>query len=45
MDQRYERVWFGDGEKREPILGFPLKLFWGKCPAGMASYPKEVNMS
>ena len=23
-------VWFGGGEKREPILGFPLKLFWGE---------------
>ena len=31
--------------RREPILGFPLKLFWGKCPAGMIYHPKQTNMS
>ena len=42
--QRYERVWSGGREKGEPILGFSLKLFWGKYPAGMTSHTKEVNM-
>ena len=33
-------------ERREkPILGFPLKLFWGKCLTGMTYHPKEVKMS
>ena len=27
------------------IMGFPLKLFWGKCPAGMTYHPKEGKMS
>ena len=45
MGQRYKRVWSGGGEKGEPILGFLLKFFWGKCPTGMTSHPKEVNMS
>ena len=30
MGQRCEWVWSGGGEKGEPILGFPLKLFWGE---------------
>jgi len=38
-------VWSSDGEKGGPILGFSLKLFGGKRPAGMTSHPKEVNMS
>ena len=38
-------MWFGGGEKEEPILGFPLKLFWGKCPVRMTSHLKDVNMS
>ena len=29
----------------KPVLGFSLKLFWGKCPAGMIYHPKEANMS
>ena len=33
------------GRKGKPILGFPLKLFWGKCPAGMTYHPKEGKMS
>ena len=37
------RAWSCCGEKGKPILGFPLKLFWGKYPAGMASHPKEVK--
>ena len=32
------------GRKRESILGFLLKLLWEKCPAGMASHPKEVRI-
>ena len=38
-------MWSGGGEKGEPILGFPFKLFWGKCLAGMTSHPKEANIS
>ena len=38
-------MYSGGGENGEPILGFPLKLFWEKCPAGMISQPKEANMS
>ena len=38
-------MWSGGREKGEPILGFSLKLFWEKCPVGMTSHPKEVNMS
>ena len=33
------------GRKGKPILKFPLKLFWGKCPAGMTYYPKDGKMS
>ena len=35
----------GDREKGELTLGFPLKLFWGKCPARMTSHPKEASMN
>ena len=42
---RGKRVWFGGGEMGKPILGFLLKLFWGKYPVGMTYYPKEVRMS
>ena len=45
MGQRYKMVWSSGREKGEPILGFPLKLFWEKCSARMTSHPKEVNMS
>ena len=31
--------------KGKPILGFSLKLFWGKCPAKMTYHPKEAKMS
>ena len=31
--------------RKKPILGFLLKLFWGKCPAGITCHPKEVRMS
>ena len=30
------------GRKGKPILGFLLKLFWEKCPAGMTCHPKEI---
>ena len=30
---------------KKPILGFLLRLFWEKCPAGMTCHPKEVRMS
>ena len=33
------------GRKRGSTLGFPLKLLWEKCLAGIASHPKEVRMS
>ena len=29
------------GRRRNSILGFSLKLFWGKCPAGMTYHQKE----
>ena len=36
----------GHGSKvRESILGFPLKLFEEKCPAGMTYHPKEEKLS
>ena len=38
-------MWSSGRENVESILGFPLKLFWGKCPAGMTSHPKEENIS
>ena len=37
-------VWWW-GKEGELILGFPLKFFWGKYPAGMTYHPKEANMS
>ena len=33
------------GRGKKPILGILLRLFWGKCPAGMTCHPKEVRMS
>ena len=30
---------------KKPIMGFLLRLFWGKCPVGMTCHPKEVRMS
>ena len=33
------------GKRGKSILGFSLKLFWGKCPAGMTYHPKEGNVS
>ena len=33
------------GRRRKSILGFPLKLFWGKYPAEMTYHPKEGKMS
>ena len=33
------------GKRGEPILGFSLKLFWGKYPIEMTYHPKEANMS
>ena len=33
------------GRRGELILGFPLKLFQGKCPTGMTCHPKEGKMS
>ena len=42
--QGIQRVSFGDEKKRGSILGFPLKLLWGKCSTMMASYLKEVSM-
>ena len=32
------------GRRGKFILGFPLKLFSGKCLAGMTYHPKEGNM-
>ena len=33
------------GKRGKPIPGFSLKLFWGKCPAGMTYHLKEAKMS
>ena len=33
------------GRREEPILGFPLKLFWRKCAAEITYHPKEGQMS
>ena len=33
------------GRKGKSILGFPLKLFEEKCPAGMTYHPKEEKLS
>ena len=33
------------GRRGELILGFPLKLFWGKCPTRMTYHPKEGKIS
>ena len=32
-------------KRRELILGFLLKLLWGKCLAGMTYHPKEGKMN
>ena len=41
-----QRAWSGGGERKEkPILGFLLRLFWGKCPARITCHPKEARMS
>ena len=40
-----KRVWSGGGDREKPILGFLLRLFWGKCPTRMTYRPKEVRMS
>ena len=42
---RSKRVWSGGEERGKPIMGFLLRLFWGKCPAGITYRPKEVRMS
>ena len=41
---RGKRAWSSGGEREKPILGFLLRLFWGKCLAGMTYYPKEARM-
>ena len=33
------------GKGKKPILGFLLRLFWGKCPARITCHPKEARMS
>ena len=33
------------GRRGQSILGFPLKLFWRKCPAGITYHQKEGKMS
>ena len=33
------------GRRGKHIVGFSLKLFWGKCSAGMTYHPKEGKMS
>ena len=33
------------GRMGKPILGFPLKRFWGKCLAAMTYHPKKGKIS
>ena len=33
------------GREKKPILGFLLRLFWGKCLTRITCHPKEVMMS
>ena len=33
------------GKKGKSIMGFPLKLFWRKCPVRMTYHPKEGKMN
>ena len=40
---RGKRAWSGGGEMGKPIMGFLLRLFWGKCFAGMTYHPKEAH--
>ena len=42
---RSKKAWSSGGERGKPILGFLLKLFWGKYPAGMTYHPKKARMS
>ena len=42
---RGKKAWSGGGERGKPILGFLLRLFWGKRPTGMAYRPKGARMS
>ena len=43
LEVRESMVWrWGEGDL---ILGFLLKLFWGKCLARMTYHPKEAKMS
>ena len=42
---RGKRAWSSGREKGKPILGFLLRLFWGKCPVGMTYPLKEVRKS
>ena len=42
---RGKRAWSSGEEREKPILGFLLRLFWGKCPVGLTYRPKEVRMS
>jgi len=40
-----KRAWSGGRERGKPTLGFLLRLFWEKCPAGMTYCPKKAMMS
>ena len=33
------------GRREKPIMGFSLKLVWGKCPAEITYHPKEGKMN
>ena len=33
------------GRREKSILGFPLKLFWEKCPVGITYHLKEGEMN
>ena len=42
---RGKKAWYGGRERGKPIMGFLLRLFWGKCPAVMTYPLKEARRS
>ena len=38
-----QRAWFGGGERGKFIFMVPAQALSGRCPVGMAYYPKEAS--
>ena len=38
-----QRAWFGGGRGKKSILKVPAQALSGRCPVGMAYYPKEAS--